>query len=113
MNISRMVLFSFIGAGVVAGCAPAAKAPVRTAVSAPVAARPAPANFPVIGYLQNRDQLVTIKAGPKGPLYSVKTAEGRVLFEDLSMEQLRAQAPDLHRMLKSGFAYAGLSSAMR
>jgi hypothetical protein len=61
-------------------------------------------DFPVIGYIEKRGKTITIKAGPKGPLYSVKTTEGKVLFEDLSAEQLRAQAPELQEFLKSAVA---------
>jgi len=60
--------------------------------------------FPVIGYLEGRGQTITIKAGPKGPVYSGKTAEGKTLFEDLSTDQLRAQAPKTYQLLKTGVA---------
>ena len=60
--------------------------------------------FPVVGYLEGRGQTITIKAGPKGPVYSAKTAEGRTLFEDLSTDQLRAQAPEAYRLIKTGVA---------
>jgi hypothetical protein len=69
-------------------------------------------NFPIIGYIEKRGKTVTIKAGPKGPLYSVKTTEGKVLFENLSAEQLRAQAPDLQEFFKTAVASdAGLLDA--
>ncbi len=68
---------------------------------------PAVSDFPVIGYLQSRDRTVTIKAGPKGPLYSIKTAAGKVLCENASLEQLRAQAPELHQFIKSAVAGTG------
>ncbi len=60
--------------------------------------------YPVIGYLEKRDRNITIKAGPKGPLYSVKTADGKVLCENLSAEQLQAQAPEIAQFLKSAVA---------
>ena len=62
---------------------------------------------PVIGYLKGRDDTITIKAGPKGPLYSVETAEGKVLCEDLSADQLRAQVPEVAEFLKTAVAGAG------
>ena len=58
----------------------------------------------VVGYIEKRDRTITIKAGPKGPVYSVKTAEGKVLFENVSAEQLRAQAPELHEFIKGAMA---------
>jgi hypothetical protein len=60
--------------------------------------------FPVVGYLEGRGQTITIKAGPKGPVYSAKTAEGKILFENLSADQLRAQAPEAYRLIKTGVA---------
>jgi hypothetical protein len=61
-------------------------------------------NFPVIGYIEKRGRTITIKAGPKGPIYSVKTSEGKVLCENLSKEQLTAQAPELGEFLKTAVA---------
>ena len=60
--------------------------------------------FPVIGYIEKRDRTITIKAGPKGPLYSVKTLAGKLLCENVSAEQLRAQAPELNEFLKGAIA---------
>jgi hypothetical protein len=74
----------------------------QAAVSA--AAAKSAADFPIIGYIEKRGRTITIKAGPKGPVYSVKTSEGKVLFENLSGDQLRAQAPELHEFLKSAVA---------
>ena len=64
----------------------------------------AKADYPIIGYLEKRDRTITIKAGPKGPLYSVKAATGKVLYENLSADQLRAQAPELSEFLKTSVA---------
>ncbi len=66
-------------------------------------AKPA-ADLPVIGYLKGRDHTITIKSGPKGPLYSVKTSDGKVLYENVSREQLSAQAPELGDFLRTAVA---------
>jgi len=58
----------------------------------------------VIGYLEKRDRTITIKSGPKGTVYSVATKDGRILHENLSAEQLKAQAPELHNFIKTGVA---------
>ena len=60
--------------------------------------------YPVIGYLEKQDRLITIKAGPKGTLYSIATKGGKELFENVSAEQLKAQAPELHELIKTGVA---------
>ena len=77
--------------------------------STPAANVKAAADFPVVGYIEKRDRTITIKAGPKGPVYSVKTADGKVLYENLSKEQLSARAPELGEFLKT--AVAGTSGA--
>ena len=66
--------------------------------------RQAASAYPIIGYLEKRGQTITIKAGPKGPVYDVRTAEGKVLFENVSAEQLSAKAPELNEFLKSAVA---------
>jgi hypothetical protein len=62
----------------------------------------------IVGYLEKRDRVITIKSGPRGPVYSVATKDGRVLFENLSPGQLKAQVPEIHEFIKS--AVAGDSS---
>ncbi len=73
----------------------------------PAAKDKAAADFPVVGYIEKRDRTIVIKAGPKGPVYSVKTADGKVLYENLSKEQLSAQAPELGEFLKTAVAGSG------
>ena len=66
----------------------------------------AAADYPVICYLEQRDRTITVKAGPKGRVYSVKTADGKILYDNLSIEQLSAQAPKLGEFLKTSVAGA-------
>jgi hypothetical protein len=61
-------------------------------------------DYPVIGYLEKRGSTIVIKAGPKGPLYSIRTASGKVLHENVSADQLRAQAPEFSEFLKTAVA---------
>ena len=64
------------------------------------------ADYPVICYLEQRDRTITVKAGPQGPVYCVKTASGKVLYDNVSLEQLSAQAPSLGEFLKTAIAGA-------
>src|SRR5215471_16036916 len=57
--------------------------------------------YTVIGYLEKRDRVITIKSGPKGAIYTVATKSGKVLFENVTAEQLRAQAPEIHQLIKT------------
>lgn len=74
---------------------------------------PASSKYPVVGYLEKRGRTIIIKSGPKGPLYSVKDEKGKTLFENLSAEQLRAQAPDIHEFLKTAMAQNGAKSGAK
>ena len=79
-------------------------APHEEQTAIPAASPKAGINLPVIGYLEGRDRTITIKAGLKGPVYSVKTADGKVLCENLSQEQLSARLPELGEFIKTGVA---------
>ena len=85
---------------------PKLSAPHDEPTAAPARSAKATAEYPVIGYLEGRGRTITIKAGPKGPLYSVKTAEGKVVCENLTKEQLTAQAPEIGEFLKNAIAGA-------
>jgi hypothetical protein len=80
--------------------------PHETQTPGPAKSVKAAADFPGICYLEQRDRTITVKAGPKGPVYSVKSADGKVLYENLSIEQLSAQAPKLGEFLKTAVAGA-------
>ena len=121
MRTHQALLFSGIVSMAVAGLAlsqdkaspqstpPKPTSPHEAQTPAPAKSVNVAANFPVICYLEQRDRTITVKAGPKGPVYSVKTADGKALYENLSIEQLSAQAPKLGEFLKT--AVAGPPSA--
>src|SRR5438067_8228777 len=84
----------------------AAVAPAAPGVTAKMPAEAT--NFALIGHLETRDKIVTIQSGANGLRYLVKTKEGKVLHENLSEEQLKAQAPEIHELIK--MSVAGKSS---
>jgi hypothetical protein len=51
-----------------------------------------------------RDHIVTIASSPQGPRYSVRTASGKVLSENLTEDQLLAAHPKLHSHIRSSYA---------
>ncbi len=63
-----------------------------------------PTDFPVIGYLEKRNCVITIKSSPNGTIYSIASKDGKMLHENVSREQLKAQAPELYEVIKSGMA---------
>lgn len=60
--------------------------------------------YTVIGYLVGRDRVITLKSSARGPVYSVATKAGKVLFDNVSLEQLKAQAPEVHDQIKGSIA---------
>ncbi len=81
---------------------PAVTKPAQPASPASTTARPA--DYPIIGHLEKQDRSITIKSGPNSTLYSVRTTNGKILFDNVSIEQLRAQAPELHEFIKASVA---------
>jgi hypothetical protein len=66
-------------------------------------------NFTVIGTMQSRDRIVTVKTGEAGIVYSIATKDGKSLYENVSPEKLKAEAPALHQFIESGVGgWAGL-----
>jgi hypothetical protein len=116
MRTDRALLFSGIVLVAAAGLAlsqdKATPQTSRPKLTSPHEAQPpasdksvkAAADLPVICYLEQRGRTITVKTGPKGPVYSVKTADGKVLYENVSLEQLSAQAPPLAEFLKTAVA---------
>ena len=80
------------------------KAPPPVRVSDGAAKAKRDGEFQIIGYLEKHDRVIAIKSGPKGTVYGVATKDGKVLFENLSSEQLKAQAPEIHILIKTAVA---------
>ena len=75
---------------------------------------PADAANPSVGHLKTRDKLITIRSGPTGPLYTVKSLAGNVLAVDLSPSALVVRFPDLNAVTERGVAdWAGTTSDMQ
>jgi hypothetical protein len=118
MRTNRALLIGGIVSVAVAGLAlsqdkappqslpPRLASPHEAQIPAPGKSVKAPADYPVICYLEQRDRTITVRAGPKGPVYSFKSADGKVLYDNLSIEQLSAQAPKLGEFLKTSVAGA-------
>ena len=55
--------------------------------------------LPTIVHLANRSEVVTITAGPSGPLYTATTKAGKMLVQGATLEQLRDRHPDVYNRL--------------
>ena len=60
-----------------------------------------------IGSLKGRNHTVTFYSTPEGPRFTVSTVDGRVLGQQLSVDQLRAQLPQVYEEFKSSIAGLG------
>ena len=85
---------------------PSARIPVFSAKE-----EPAQANLPVVAadlisivHLETQDKFVTIQSGAEGLVYQVQAKDGTLLHENLSEEQLKAQAPEMHDLIKTAVA---------
>ena len=110
------------GAVVLAGVAVLAAVRARTQPNSPATRtavsvakeEQAPAKTPIesrylipIVRLETQDKLVTVQSGPDGLVYLVQSKDGKVLHENLSEEQLKAQAPEIHELIKTSVAGSG------
>jgi hypothetical protein len=67
--------------------------------------------FVVIGHLEHRDRVVTIKSGAQGLVYSVRERDGKILFENLTAAQLKTQSPEIQSFIEAATAgQAGLTA---
>lgn len=69
-----------------------------------VAATTRPALAPKIVDIVSRDNVVTINAGPAGPLYTARTRSGQTLFADATLDQVQASHPDIYRQVNGNAA---------
>ena len=86
--------------------------PEQKAQSPAAAASAQVPSYPVIVRLVGRQQTITATAGPNGPLYSARTADGHVIVSNASLDELRIHHPDLYNQLNPAMAlYAGTDYA--
>ena len=82
------------------------------AATKPVAMPASVNGQPTIMHLANRTEVITITAGPKGPLYSATTNDGKVLVSGASLQQLRDEHPELYKRLHPAITVAADASSI-
>jgi len=87
--------------------ASAPRAPVATAQTKAARAVTDSVDLIPIVHLDTHDRFVTVQSGPGGLVYLVKTRDGKVLHENLSEAQLKAQAPEIHELIKTAVTENG------
>ncbi|PYJ02579.1 MAG: hypothetical protein DME25_15710 [Verrucomicrobia bacterium] len=103
MKTTRTVLVSGVIFVALAGLALSEDKPAQSVPAKPAAAQKVRAPAPETKATQSAEL-----PGEKGTVYSVKTKDGKVLYEDIPTDQLRAKAPELHEFLNG--AVAGTSA---
>ncbi len=92
-----------IAASLVMGCACHHKAKPATQVAQTSPGMTEDGN-PVIVRVVNRHSNVTISASDRGPLYSVKTDEGKLLVANATLEELKRDHADVYRQIAPAIA---------
>ena len=76
--------------------------PMPTPTPTPVVQDTTRGEYVVIGSVARRDQVVTVKSGPDGIVYTVAGKDGRILFDNLTEAQLKEKTPQLHDYISTG-----------
>jgi hypothetical protein len=61
-----------------------------------------------LGFVETNSSVIEMQAGESGR-YTVRTKDGKVLARTVSPSQLQAQFPELHQLVRYGFADASLN----
>jgi hypothetical protein len=59
---------------------------------------------PVIVRLVGRHQTVTVTSSGNGPLYSVQNDKGKLVVANATLEELRAEHPDMYQLVEPTLA---------
>jgi len=59
---------------------------------------------PVIVHLVGRHETITVTSSPRGPLYSARNAGGETIVANATLDELRAEYPEIYRLLEPGVA---------
>ncbi len=59
--------------------------------------------FPVIVYLETRDEVVAVMSGYEGTIFTVTAKDGKILGKELSEQELQVKLPDIYRLVKTSY----------
>lgn len=90
-------------AAAVAGCKAHEAKPTR-AEDANVSAAGMHDGRPLIVQIVSRRETVIVTAGPREPLYSVRSTDGRELVANATLEELRTKHPEIYRRVEPSLA---------
>src|SRR5947209_7135451 len=95
MSMSSHQMGFVVLALLTAGCSCPCSKPAKSSEAKAIAP-----SYPVITRLVSRNQTVTISAGPASALYSVQSADGKVLVAFATLDELREKHPEQYRFLQ-------------
>ena len=64
---------------------------------------------PVIVHLETRNEVVSIMSGREGLIYTVTKKDGRILGQNLYVQELQVRLPNIYHFLKTSYADDGRS----
>jgi hypothetical protein len=79
------------------------------APQSPIAVVPASAAGPTIASIRTHDGVISIASSLGGPRVTLANADGEVTLRDLTLDELRAQAPDAYRLVTTSRAFVDAS----
>jgi hypothetical protein len=98
MTHSSLAAITMI-ASLVVGCASRTAPP-----AAEPAARSVDPQGPVIVRLVGQHPTITVTSTPDGPRYSAKANDGRTIVANATLDELRAQHPEIYKYVEPGVA---------
>lgn len=78
-------------------------AAIGCSTSAPEVAPPAGASHDhkVLLRIVGRDRVIVVRSGEAGATWSLESADGEVLVPDMTLDELRAEHPQLHQRVRT------------
>ena len=101
---SILLTLSLLSPGLISCSTQKQPTPARTPMTATQIPAGESGPFIVIGHLEHRDRVITIKSGAQGVVYSVRNRDGKILFDNLTAAQLKTQSPELHTFIEAATA---------
>ena len=96
-----LVPIAFLGLN---SCVKSNPTPLSQSSATPFVPVPETGPYTVIGYIEHRDRVITVKSGEQGVVYSARNKAGETLFENLTMDQMMAKSPEIHDFIKAATA---------
>jgi hypothetical protein len=102
-SLAWLVLIPIVALGL-NSCVRSNPLSVAQSTATPFVPVPETGPYTVIGHIEHRDRIITVKSGEQGVVYSARTRAGESLFENLTMDQMMAKSPEIHDFIEAATA---------